>query len=99
VSEKDAAVLAPDWVHELDDAIGVAPDEVYMVRGADLIRWAADAARLRGEIAAERQACRSIVEDHLRLMVLERRVDPVLLVRGMIARIAARGGETPQLRR
>jgi hypothetical protein len=39
------------------------------------------------------------VEDHLRLMVVERRVDPVLLVRGMLARIAARGGEAPQLRR
>jgi hypothetical protein len=99
VSQKDTAVLAPAWVHELDDAIGVVPDEVYMVRGADLIRWAADAARLRGEIIAERQACRSIVEDHLRLMIVERRVDPVLLVRGMLARIAARGGEMPKLRR
>jgi hypothetical protein len=99
VSQKDTAVLTPAWVHELDDAISVVPDEVYMVRGADLIRWAADAARLRAEITAERQACRSIVEDHLRLMVEERRVDPVLLVRGMVARIAARGGEMPQLRR
>lgn len=91
--DKGTVLPEPPTVVELDDAIGVDADRVYRVRGADLIRWAADAARLRADIIAERQACRRIVEDHLRLMVAERRADPILLVRGMLARMAARSDD------
>jgi hypothetical protein len=45
---------------------------------------------VRAAVEAERLACRRIVEDHLRAMLVERRTDPVLLVRGIVAAIDAR---------
>jgi hypothetical protein len=98
VSNYQSAMLEPPFVHELDDAIGVVPGRVYRVSGADLIRWADETARARAEVAEERLACRRIVEDHLRLMLVERGADPVLLVRGMLARMAARGDVPPRSR-
>jgi hypothetical protein len=83
-------MLVHRTVHELGEAAGAPADEAFLVSGEDMNRWAEEAARLRGRVVAERQACRRIVEDHLRLMVLERRSDPVELVRGIIARIDAR---------
>jgi hypothetical protein len=96
VLERATTSIEPPRIHELDDAISARAEGSYLVSGADLIRWAEDAAQLRAAVVAERQACRGIVEDHLRLMLRERRADPVLLVRGMLARIAARSGDAPQ---
>jgi hypothetical protein len=77
---------------ELAEADRAPAGELYLVRGADLARWAAEVATLRCAVAAERAACRKVVEDRLRQMLVERRCDPVLLVRRMIADIDARGG-------
>jgi hypothetical protein len=77
-------------VIDLAEGECLPPDELYLVRGADMARWAHEAARHRAAVETERAACRRIVEDRLRLMLEERRADPVLLVRGILAAIDAR---------
>jgi hypothetical protein len=86
-------MLDHQTVSELDEAAAVPPDEFYLVRGADMVRWAQDLARVRAAVHGERRACRAIVEDQLRLMLVERRTDAVLLARGILARIDARSRE------
>jgi hypothetical protein len=86
-------MLEHPTVTELDEAAGAAADELLLVRGADIHRWARELARLRAAVSAERRACRIIVEDQLRLMLVERRSDPVALAKGMLARMDARERE------
>lgn len=72
-----------------------APDSV-LVPADELVRLKRELARLADAACEERRACRRIVEDQLRLMLEERRADPVLLVRAIIARIDERPDPTGQ---
>jgi hypothetical protein len=49
-------VLVHRTVHELGEAAGAPADELFLVTGEDMSRWADEAARLRTALAAEGEA-------------------------------------------
>lgn len=76
-----------DDLERLED---LGPDDRFLVTAGELRRWAAQRAGCDEQLERERQECLKIVEHHLRLLVEERRLDPLLLMEAVAGRIRQR---------
>lgn len=70
-------------IHDVAETAGARPDDLFLVEADDLRHWAAAA------IAEERRALRRLVEDKLRLALVDG-IDPALAMAEIVAGLEER---------